>query len=169
MSTSKAHLRVQSHDGYTTTAEREAAGSFTQADGTYYNPYYDWGNGAMSAIGQAMATINWNEVTGWAIIVIAYIFLSGLSVWVWNPFMICIFATQGDLKNCSLGIWGNAYKNPDELCEGRTWHNKELTDAEAQCYYTNNSGTLQGFDGKLCDLKIHYDNYGYDQGLSYAC
>ena len=101
-SSHKAHPLVQSSDGSMTTAEREAAGSFTQADGSYYNPYYDWGSGAMSAIGEALATVNWNEAWGWTIIVVAYLFLSGLSVWAWNPFLISIFVSQGDLKNCLL-------------------------------------------------------------------
>ena len=141
--------------------------------GTYEDPYYNTGNGGLLTFsGTFYATVNFEELIPYILIFMGYGFLATMGPWLFPPFIICLFATSGDLNECSLGSWGNAYKDPAYLCTNKSdWIYTELTDAQALCYYNNySSTTLSNFSASnLCDVKIEWDTYGYYAGRNIAC
>ena len=56
---------------------------------------------------------DWKEAGTIALITVGYVFLSIAGFFVFPPFMICLILTEGNLNDCSLGIWGNAYAADD--------------------------------------------------------
>jgi len=88
--------------------------------GTYYNPYYAYGEGAFSAIGQWFASVDWAAVGVWVVIIMIYIALSLIGPWVFPPALICLWLTEGNLETCSLGIWSNGYTDKDFDAETTT-------------------------------------------------
>ena len=86
-------------------------------EGNYDDPYYNSGNG----LGEWLATVDWELVLVWLFIIWLYLALSMVGPWVWPPIIICLFATEGDLETCSLGIFSNGYRDPTTLCHDREW------------------------------------------------
>ena len=100
------------------------------------------------------------------------LFLAAMGAFLFPPFVICLFATSGDLNTCSLGIWGNGYKDPDFKCLKKTeWAHPKLTDAEALCYYNRykNSYLSQYNSDMLCEIKIEWDEKGFNSGRNSSC
>ena len=147
-------------------------GKCTNADGSYYDPYYNSGEGTFTFVGSFAATVNFEELIPWMAIIWGYVFLSCMGPFLFPPFAICLFAENGDLNMCSLGIWGTGYKNPNFKCHNKTdWSHTQLTDAQATCYYNRfSSSDLAAFSAdNLCDLKIEWDSYGYNSGRDSTC
>jgi hypothetical protein len=40
---------------------------------------------------------------------LAYVVLAAAGFFVFPPFAICLVLTEGNLDECSLGVWGNGY------------------------------------------------------------
>ena len=77
--------------------------------GAYYDPFYDVGNGTFSDIGKQLQKVNWKEAGTIALIIVAYLALALAGFFVFPPFAICLVLTEGNLNDCSLGVWGNGY------------------------------------------------------------
>lgn len=65
----------------------------------------------MEGVGQMFATIDWNEVGGYMLIIGAYLFVAIAGMAIFPPFIICLVVTEGNLNICSAGIWGNGYSS----------------------------------------------------------
>jgi len=77
--------------------------------GDYFDPFYDVGNGTFSDIGKELQKVDWEEAGTIALIIIAYLALAAAGFFVFPPFAICLVLTEGNLNDCSLGVWGNGY------------------------------------------------------------
>ena len=77
--------------------------------GTYFDPFYDVGNGTFTDIGKELQKVDWEEAGTIAVIIIAYVALAIAGFFVFPPFAICLVLTEGNLNDCSLGVWGNGY------------------------------------------------------------
>ena len=77
--------------------------------GAYFDPFYDVGNGTFSNIGEQFQQVNWEEAGTIALIVLGYVALAVAGFFVFPPFAICLVLTEGNLNDCSMGIWGNGY------------------------------------------------------------
>ena len=84
-------------------------------EGNYYDPYYNYSN----AFGEWLATVDWELVFVWGVILAVYLGLSMIGPWLFPPMLICLLSTEGDLETCSLGIWSNGYKEPETKCHDR--------------------------------------------------
>jgi len=82
--------------------------------GDYYDPFYDVGNGTFTDIGKSLQKVDWEETGTIALIIFAYVLLAGAGFFVFPPFAICLVLTEGNLNDCSLGVWGNAYSEDTE-------------------------------------------------------
>ena len=78
-------------------------------DGSYFDPFYDVGEGDMQWLGKELQKTNWEESGTIALMVFGYLILAVVGFFVFPPFMICIVLTEGNLNECSLGVWGNGY------------------------------------------------------------
>ena len=92
-------------------------------DGNYNDPYYNSGDDWAW-----LSTIDWEIVGTWAVLIFMYVALSFIGPWVWPPFIICLWLADGDLEECSLGVWTNGYRDQKQKCHDREWKD-ELTDA----------------------------------------
>mmetsp|Transcript_19760 Transcript_19760/g.30485 ORF Transcript_19760/g.30485 Transcript_19760/m.30485 type:complete len:107 (+) Transcript_19760:364-684(+) len=101
---------------------------YNDQNDTYENPYYNVGDGALSSIGQWLATLDWTSILFWSLVTLAYMILSAVGLFLFAPFISCLWMTEGDLNTCSVGIWGNAYKDSTSLCSNRVWA-LELSDS----------------------------------------
>lgn len=149
---------------------------YIDEDGQYFDPYYDSGDGAFSFLGEAFASTNWESVGPYVLLAALYLGVSIAGFFVFPPFMICLFATEGDVEECSWGVWANGYKDESSRCDNMTndnaWTNYVLTDQEAVCYYENyrDDELSEGFYlTDLCDIKIEYDQFGVYEDRDYAC
>jgi len=87
-------------------------------NGDYYDPYYSYGEGAFSAIGEWFAYVNWDAVMVWVFIIMVYAALSLVGPWVFPPALICLWFTEGNIETCSFGIWSNGYTDKDFDADG---------------------------------------------------
>lgn len=53
--------------------------------------------------------MDWEEAGTIALIIVAYLALAAAGFFVFPPFAICLVLTEGNLNDCSLGVWGNGY------------------------------------------------------------
>ena len=77
--------------------------------GDYYDPFYDVGNGTFTDIGKELQKVDWKEAGTITLIIVAYLALAAAGFFVFPPFAICLVLTEGNLNDCSLGVWGNGY------------------------------------------------------------
>ena len=77
--------------------------------GDYFDPFYDVGNGTFTDIGKQLQKVDWEEAGTIALIIGAYLALALAGFFVFPPFAICLVLTEGNLNDCSLGVWGNGY------------------------------------------------------------
>uniref|UniRef100_A0A7S3IGE2 Uncharacterized protein n=1 Tax=Strombidium inclinatum TaxID=197538 RepID=A0A7S3IGE2_9SPIT len=104
----------------------------------------------------------------WFFVIVLYVGLSFVGAMLFPPFLICLYMTEGNLNTCSIGLWGNGYKDDNDPCEDRKWK-QELTDAQAQCYLDRYSDLETAFGSNLCKAKIHWENYGIFEGRNSDC
>mmetsp|Transcript_34591 Transcript_34591/g.52922 ORF Transcript_34591/g.52922 Transcript_34591/m.52922 type:complete len:101 (-) Transcript_34591:31-333(-) len=98
--------------------------------------------------------------------------ISIAGIFLFPPFLICLIMEEGDLDTCSLGIWGNAYKDSEARCETKDdWQTNQLTDAQAVCYMNRYKDLREkyGPQNDLCGVRIHWDTYGSFEGRNPNC
>ena len=84
--------------------EEEDVYNYYDDEDNYYDPYYNNGGN-----GEWLATVDWELVAVWGIIIFVYLAISTIGMWVFPPMVICLLSTDGDLETCSMGIWNNGY------------------------------------------------------------
>lgn len=90
--------------------------NYYDADGNYYDPYYDSGEGSFGWVGEIFRTIQWSDAWIVLAIIALYVILMGAGFIFFAPMMLCLIFSSGDLNECSLGIWGNGYtENPSKF------------------------------------------------------
>lgn len=110
--------------------------------GQYRDPYYDYGEGVLSGVGEMFAQVNWEEVVGYLLIAVGYIVLSLAGAFAFPPALICLWITNGNLNTCSMGVWGNGYaadqsKFEEKNADGTTKTTEEPTTKDDNSTTTN--------------------------------
>jgi hypothetical protein len=89
----------------------------------YYDYSYSTGTGAAQWIGEFLAAVNWDAVGTYLALAWLYVALTCIGPFVFPPFVLCIYMTDGDLDTCSMGVWGNDYTD-------KTFENDEEDEAD---------------------------------------
>ena len=84
-------------------------GHFEDEEENFYDPWYSYGHGALTELGEYFSTVDWEEIGVKVLFVWSYIGFSFIGPWVFPPMLICLWTTEGNLDYCSFGVWGNDY------------------------------------------------------------
>ena len=63
----------------------------------------------MSGLGHLFQKIDWGEAGIIAAISFGYAVLAFIGFFIFPPLLMCLIVSDGNLNDCTFGIWGNGY------------------------------------------------------------